>query len=296
MSGNIHELCKDFNTKRGCKKGKKCQYIHHKVKKGEKVSIEFKTDQPKDWEKIENTPKTLNNYLNLLGYDTKECEFFDVFGLDEDCLKMLPKEVFGVVCCMPVCKNIDFKENKENEFLNPKEEEEKEMIQDDLYFIEQTIGNSCAGISLIHILSNNLNELKLKVSSPLDEFLKKTKNLKRKEISKELEYSKELSKCHLLASNPNAKIKKNSTKRVNYLIIKTENDEPTVFYHFISFIIKNDILYEMDSRRSKPIKRMKTSKEKFVFDVAEILKLYMSISNQPYLFNMVAFGKNEIKE
>jgi hypothetical protein len=107
MSSTIHELCQQYNTKKGCKKGKKCPYIHHKVKNGEKVSIEYKTDQPKDWDKIENTPTTLNRYLHLLGYDG-DCEFYDVFGLDEECLKMVPSDVFGVVCCMPVCTTVLF--------------------------------------------------------------------------------------------------------------------------------------------------------------------------------------------
>jgi hypothetical protein len=171
--------------------------------------------------------------------------------------------------------------------LNPIEKEEMKEI----YFIEQTVGNSCAGISIIHLVSN-LEEMKLIKDSPLSKYLEKTKDSTIQERTKELEFSKEIAICHKLASDPNAKINKINTKRVNYLIVKTESDEPSTFFHFISFIMKNDELYEMDSRRSTPLKRMKTSAKTFLFDVAEILKVYMSMSQNPYLFNMVAFARN----
>jgi hypothetical protein len=117
----------------GCPRGKRCPYVHAKLKLGEKLVIEYREEQRRDWEKLESSPATLNTLLGYLGHTDSEYAFYDIFGFDDDLLSMVPSPCNAVVCCFPISKAMDFRENPNDVFLNP------ETKQNDLYFIKQTV-------------------------------------------------------------------------------------------------------------------------------------------------------------
>lgn len=69
-----------------------------------------------------------------MGYDTNQYCFCDIFGFDEELVNMVPQPCKAVMLCYPISKSMDFRENLDDAFLNPKIEDSR-----DLYFIKQTV-------------------------------------------------------------------------------------------------------------------------------------------------------------
>eukprot|EP00300_Choanocystis_sp_HF-7_P033862 c46297_g1_i1.p1 GENE.c46297_g1_i1~~c46297_g1_i1.p1 ORF type:complete len:124 (-),score=7.78 c46297_g1_i1:60-431(-) len=89
-------------------------------------------------------------------------------------------------------------------------------------------------------------------------FISQTATLSSEERASFLETSTELEETHVSAS------KEGQTK-------PPDEDEP-VNLHFIAFIYKHNILYEMDGRREFPINHGQTTADSFVKDAIHVIK------------------------
>nr|DAD18386.1 TPA_asm: hypothetical protein HUJ06_019849 [Nelumbo nucifera] len=108
----------------------------------------------KRWLPLEANPDIMNQFLRGLGLPPDEAEFYDVYGLDEELLEMVPKPVLAVLFLFPV--------NAESEAERALEKESaKKETSDKVYFLKQTVGNACGTIGLLHAIGNVSKEIKL---------------------------------------------------------------------------------------------------------------------------------------
>ncbi|KAL6985914.1 Ubiquitin carboxyl-terminal hydrolase 3 [Sarracenia purpurea var. burkii] len=107
----------------------------------------------KKWLPLEANPDIMNQFLWGLGLPKDEAECYDVYGLDEEILEMVPKPVLAVLFLHPITI----------------QSEEERILQDSVnkepnsgvYFMKQTVGNACGTIGLLHAVGNVTSEIKL---------------------------------------------------------------------------------------------------------------------------------------
>ncbi|KAL8552825.1 hypothetical protein ACS0TY_001494 [Phlomoides rotata] len=150
------------------------------------------TPSAKRWLPLEANPDVMNQFLWGLGVAPDEAECFDVYGLDEELLEMVPKPVLAVLFLYPITS-----------------ESEEERIQQDcsmkepssgVYFMKQTVGNACGTIGLLHAVGNITSEIKLVEGSYLDNFFKTTAKMNPSERATFLENDREMEVAHSVAA------------------------------------------------------------------------------------------------
>ncbi|KAE9584085.1 putative ubiquitinyl hydrolase 1 (mitochondrion) [Lupinus albus] len=163
-----------------------------------------------------------------LGLPQDEAECYDVYGLDEELLEMVPKPVLAVLFLYPITTKT------EEERLQQQNENKEHSSK--VYFLKQTVGNACGTIGLLHALGNITSEVKLVEDSFFDKFFKSTASLDPFQRAVFLENDREMEVAHSAAATAG----------------DTEASD-NVDTHFICFTCVDGELYELDGRKSAPI-------------------------------------------
>ncbi|XAR70514.1 Ubiquitinyl hydrolase 1 [Bertholletia excelsa] len=222
----------------------------------------------KRWLPLEANPEVMNQFLWGLGLPESEAECYDVYGLDEELLEMVPKLVLAVLFLYP---------------MTAKTEEER-ILQDSVnqepsnkvYFMKQTVGNACGTIGLLHALGNIISEIKLSEGSFLDRFFKSTASMDPLERAAFLEKDREMELAHSLAATAG----------------ETEASD-NVDAHFICFSCVDGQLYELDGRRSAPILHGPSSPSSLLQDAAKVIQGIIQKNPDSINFNVIAISKKE---
>merc|ERR1712098_532858 len=157
-----------------------------------------------------------------------------------------------------------------------KEQEANITSQNDsskLFYMKQTISNACGTVALIHSLANNLDSVKVAEGS-FSNFLAAAKDKTPAERAELLENDDAVCECH------DAAAREGQTRA-------PDRDE-SVDFHFVAFVQVDGDLYELDGRKSGPLKLGKSSKESFLTDAAGACKEYMSRDPENINFTVVA--------
>lgn len=226
------------------------------------------TPSAKRWLPLEANPDVMNQFLWGLGLlpDTAEC--YDVYGLDEELLEMVPKPVLAVLFLYPITSKTE-----EERMLQDKENEKKESSSR-VYFMKQTVGNACGTIGLLHAVGNITSEVKLDEGSFLDKFFKSTARMNPLERAAYLENDREMEVAHSVAA--------------------TAGDTETSDYvdtHFICFTCVDGELYELDGRKSGPISHGATTPASLLQDAAKVIKSMIQKNPDSHNFNVIAISK-----
>ncbi len=117
------------------------------------------------WIPLESNPEALNTFARGIGLpDT--VAFTDCFGLEPDLLGFLPQPVYAVVLLFPF----------DNEAICKAKREQAEQLAKGgqppvkCFWMEQSIGNACGTIAVVHSICNNLHRFKLQPGSLLDKY------------------------------------------------------------------------------------------------------------------------------
>ncbi|KFV80476.1 Ubiquitin carboxyl-terminal hydrolase isozyme L1, partial [Struthio camelus australis] len=156
------------------------------------------------------------------------------------------------------------------------EEIKDQEISSKVYFLKQTVSNSCGTIGLIHAVANNKDKLKLDEGSALKKFLDETADLSPEERAKRFASNKAIQEVH------------NSVAQEGQCRV----DDNSVNFHFILFVNVDGHLYELDGRMPFPVNHGTSSDDLLLKDSAKICRQFTEREKGEVRFSAVAFCKS----
>ncbi|KAJ4848111.1 Ubiquitin carboxyl-terminal hydrolase 3 [Turnera subulata] len=220
----------------------------------------------KRWLPLEANPEVMNQFLWGLGVQVDEAECYDVYGLDEELLEMVPKPVLAVLFLYPLTAESEEERRQQDAVM--KEPSSK------VYFMRQTVGNACGTVGLLHAVGNITSEIKLVEGSFLDKFFKSTASMNPMERALFLENDREMEVAHSVAASAG----------------ETEASD-NVDTHFICFTCANGELFELDGRKTGPISHGASSPGTLLQDAAKVIKGMIQKNPGSLNFNVIAVSK-----
>ncbi|KAH0649473.1 hypothetical protein KY285_034721 [Solanum tuberosum] len=225
-------------------------------------------DIAKKWLPLEANPDVMNQFLWSRGVPPDEVECYDVYGLDEELLQMVPKPVLAVLFLYPLTSQ------SEAERVQQDSETKVQDPTSTIYFIKQTVGNACGTIGLLHAIGNITSEIKLDEGSFLDKFFKSTACMDLMERASFLESDREIEVAHSVAATAG------------------DTEVPVnVDTHFICFTCVDGQLYELDGRKSRPISHGASTPSSLLQDAAKVIQKMMQKNPDSMNFNVIAISK-----
>jgi len=205
------------------------------------------------WIPLQSNPEILNKYLRKLGV-TEDWSVVDVLGFDSELLEFVPKPVKALLLLFPCSDKYEQHRLAEDEKLK----ENPTKYPNDLFYMKQTIHNACGTCALIHALSNN-KDIVLE-DGILKTFLDAARDLTAEERGKLLEANAAFMETH------------------QTLAVRDQSENPSdgENHHFIALVEKDGELYELDGRKSFPIKHGPTTAERFLEDAARVCKEFIA--------------------
>ncbi|KAF3670427.1 putative ubiquitin carboxyl-terminal hydrolase isozyme L3-like isoform X2 [Capsicum annuum] len=190
---------------------------------------------PIKWLPLEANPDVMNQFLWGLGVPPDEAECYDVYGLDEELLEMVPKPVLAVLFLYPLTSQSEAERAQQDSqtkcyivhhvtlsicefswidfsligsFTCPPLRQLPAClpilnVQDPsitVFFMKQTVGNACGTIGLLHAIGNVTSEIKLDEGSFLDKFFKSTAHMDPMERASFLQTDREMEVAHSVAA------------------------------------------------------------------------------------------------
>ncbi|CAN2388491.1 axon target recognition, partial [Pristimantis euphronides] len=158
-------------------------------------------------------------------------KFVDMLCFEKDYISSFPHEVYALLLLFPLTP-------QHEEFRKKQDDEQKDKEPDaKVYFMKQTMDNSCGIVGLIHATASNKGKMSFDQDSALKDFLDKTADVSPDERAKLLEKNEALCFAHnSVAAEGNCR-----------------PNEDDVHFHFIAFTAVDGHLYEFDGLTSKPI-------------------------------------------
>ncbi|KAM4054234.1 ubiquitin carboxyl-terminal hydrolase isozyme L1 isoform 2-T2 [Anomaloglossus baeobatrachus] len=196
-------------------------------------------------------------------------KFVDVLGFEKDYLKSFSHEVCAVLLLFPHTEQHDaFRKNQHDEHKGKEPDAS-------IYFIKQTIENSCGIVGLIHAAASNKDKLKFDADSALKKFLDKSADASPDDRAKILEKNEALCAAHnAIAAEGHCR-----------------PNEDGVHFHLVVLTAVGGNLYELDGLTSKPIDHGATSKGTLLEDAGKICKQFTERECGDVRFSSVALVK-----
>ncbi|MBN3279794.1 UCHL1 hydrolase, partial [Polyodon spathula] len=195
--------------------------------------------------------------------------FVDVLGLEDESLSSVPTPSCAVLLLFPLTQQHEAFREKQAGELTGKQEENK------VYFVKQTIVNSCGTIGLIHAVANNMDKLEFENDSALKKFFDDTYTLSADERAKHLEINQDIHTAHdEVAAEGQCRV-----------------EEDNVNFHFITFTNVDGQLYELDGRMEFPVNHGATKDDSFIMDAAKICRQFTEREQGEVRFSAVALCK-----
>ncbi|EMP26719.1 Ubiquitin carboxyl-terminal hydrolase isozyme L1, partial [Chelonia mydas] len=226
--------------------------------------------------------------------------FVDVLGFEEDLLSSVPTPACALLLLFPLTAQLtslldlldsvkDFKMSRklqtidvlaclQHENFRKKQIEELkgQEVSSKVYFLKQTVGNSCGTIGLIHAVANNQEKFVFDDGSALKKFLKETADLSPEERAKHLENNKAIQEVHNAVAQEG----------------QCQVEEDKVNFHFILFVNVDGHLYELDGRMPFPVNHGKSSDDLLLKGSAKICRQFTERERGEVRFSAVALCKS----
>uniref|UniRef100_H0ZEB5 Ubiquitin carboxyl-terminal hydrolase n=2 Tax=Taeniopygia guttata TaxID=59729 RepID=H0ZEB5_TAEGU len=221
------------------------------------------------WQPMEINPEMLNKVLSRLGVGPG-WRFVDVLGFEDEALRAVPTPACALLLLFPLTEQHENFRKQQTEKIKDQE------ISSKVYFLKQTVSNSCGTIGLIHAVANNKDKLKLEEGSALKKFLDETADLSPEERAKHLANNKAIQEVHnSVAQEGQCRVEDNS-----------------VNFHFILFVNVDGHLYELDGRMPFPVNHGTSSDDLLLKDSAKICRQFTEREKGEVRFSAVAFCKS----
>lgn len=219
-----------------------------------------------EWAAMEINPEMLNMLMKSLGVD-ESCRFVDVVGLESDQLSAVPKPCCALMLLFPLTQQHEsFRQQQADKVAGDAE----------VYFLKQTLGNSCGTIALLHAVANNESKLKFVTGSILKKFLEDTAEMSADDRAKHLENHKDILDAHNKVASQG----------------QGRQEADNVNFHFVAFVNVNGQLLEFDGKMNGPVNHGATSDGSFVTDAASLCREFMEREQGEVRFSSVALCHN----
>ncbi|NXW93004.1 UCHL1 hydrolase, partial [Alopecoenas beccarii] len=221
--------------------------------------------------------------------------FVDVLGFEEEALSAVPAPACALLLLFPLTEQHENFRKQQTEKIKDQE------ISSKVYFLKQTVSNSCGTIGLIHAVANNKDKLKLDEGSALKKFLEETADLSPEERAKHFANNKVYEPHKLLAV-----ISASGCSNLYLLFLKAIQevhnsvaqegqcrvDDNSVNFHFILFVNVDGHLYELDGRMPFPVNHGTSSDDLLLKDSAKICRQFTEREKGEVRFSAVALCKS----
>ncbi|XP_029600095.1 ubiquitin carboxyl-terminal hydrolase isozyme L1 isoform X1 [Salmo trutta] len=179
-----------------------------------------------EWQPMEINPEMLNKVLSGLGV-SGTWSFVDVLGLEEEGLSSVPSPSCALMLLFPLTQQHEsFRQQQAG----------KVSAATGLYFLKQTVVNSCGTVALLHAVANNPTHIEYDGDSALKKFLDETANMTPAQRATHLENNQAIREAHdEVAAQGQCRV---------------EADD--VNFHFITFVNVKGQLYELGECSSPP--------------------------------------------
>ncbi|KAI4875172.1 hypothetical protein NFI96_014238 [Prochilodus magdalenae] len=216
----------------------------------------------------------LEQVLSKLGIGAN-WHFVDVLGLEDEALSGVPTPCCALMLLFPLTQ-----QNNKFSFhcvLQHEEFRSKQSVDSckDVYFLTQTVVNSCGTVGLLHAVANNQDKLTFENGSTLKKFLEETAGMSPADRAKQLEKNQAIQEAHDEVAAEGQ--------------CRPEADK--VNFHFITFANVNGQLYEFDGRMEGPVKHGATTPDSFVMDAAKVCRGFTEREKGEVRFSAVALCK-----
>uniref|UniRef100_A0A3B4WVQ5 Ubiquitin carboxyl-terminal hydrolase n=1 Tax=Seriola lalandi dorsalis TaxID=1841481 RepID=A0A3B4WVQ5_SERLL len=218
-----------------------------------------------EWTAMEINPEMMSK----LGVG-ESWRFVDVLGLEGEQLSAVPRPCCALMLLFPL--------TQQHESFRQKQAD-KVAENSEVYFLKQTVVNSCGTVALLHAVANNKSKLTFDTDSALKKFLDETANMSANDRAKHLEKNKVI-------------IYSNYYFHISQL---SQPEADKVNFHFIAFVNVNGQLYEFDGRMNGPVNHGDLSHFSSVFlfnrvqDAAKVCRGFMEREQGEVRFSAVAF-------
>eukprot|EP00076_Gallus_gallus_P039986 XP_025005524.1 ubiquitin carboxyl-terminal hydrolase isozyme L1 isoform X1 [Gallus gallus] len=246
------------------------------------------------WQPMEINPEMLNKVLSRLGV-SPGWRFVDVLGFEEEALGAVPSPACALLLLFPLTEQHENFRKQQTEKIKDQE------ISSKVYFLKQTVSNSCGTIGLIHAVANNKDKVKLDEGSALKKFLDETADLSPEERAKRFANNKvyELHKLlSALSLNGYSNLYLLSLKAIQEVHNSVAQEgqcrveDNSVNFHFILFANVDGHLYELDGRLPFPVNHGTSSDDLLLKDSAKICRQFTEREKGEVRFSAVAFCKS----
>lgn len=228
---------------------------------------------PKTWLPLEANPEILTAYSRKLGLPEGLC-FHDVMSVESWAIEMIPQPVQAILLLFPI---------------SPASELERETTSPsripDVFYMNQTIGNACGTIAVLHTLANLIvgGGCEFDRESYVSRFLGSTQSLTASERGVWLENDSEIEMAHVAVESLGQTV--------------APGAEAEVDTHFIAFVLAavGKTVVELDGRRSGPIIRgVVDSGSDFGLTVLDVIKReFMDRNPEDIRFSILALAPAE---
>lgn len=213
--------------------------------------------------RLVSSPQVLSR-LGVAG----QWRFVDVLGLEEDSLGSVPAPACALLLLFPLTAQHENFRKKQIEELKGQE------VSPKVYFMKQTIGNSCGTIGLIHAVANNQDKLGFEDGSVLKQFLSETEKMSPEDRAKCFEKNEAIQAAHdAVAQEGQCRV------------------DDKVNFHFILFNNVDGHLYELDGRMPFPVNHGASSEGTLLQDAAKVCREFTEREQGEVRFSAVALCK-----
>ncbi|KAF8130583.1 hypothetical protein EV363DRAFT_1399090 [Boletus edulis] len=233
------------------------------------------------WIPLESNPE----WAYAAGLPKDQAHFYDVFGLDDELLAMVPSGVKAVALLFPCAGIISAKRTEEDSKI---QSSGQEPIDPGVFWMKQTISNACGTMGLIHSLANT--NVLFVPGSPLAKFIEECKGKTPEERAKLLETTPLFEKIHeSAASSGQTAVPQDLDTDLHFTcFVKAPATKPT------SDAAQRWRLIELDGGRIGPIDRGEC--DDLLKDTAKYVKEFYISQAKSISFSMMALCPGPEKE
>ncbi|KAI8807356.1 ubiquitin carboxyl-terminal esterase L3 [Cladochytrium replicatum] len=221
---------------------------------------------PSIWLPLESNPEVLNTYMERLGVGG-DWAFTDIYGLDPELLDMVPKPVIAILMLFPITETYESYRREEEAKLK------SGPIDFSGFFCLQKTANACGTIALLHALANNSEKIDIE-TGPLKRILDRMSASSPEERGRALEFDDDLVRIHEETSHEGQS--------------QVPDREDDVDLHFVCFVQKDGMLFELDGRKPCPVNHGRVND--FVANTAAVVQQFMARDPENLQFTLMALS------